>query len=240
MVTILDTRAAPPSGEGPPAGHAGAAQAGLDPRARRRRHRRRTARRAQIVREHGLHTVCEEAGCPNIGECWAQAPRHHDDHGRHLHARLRLLQRAHRACRSRSMPHEPRARGARRSPSSGSSTSSSPRSTATISPTAAAAHFAATIRAIRAAAPADHHRGADAGFPAQGRRARDGGRGHARRLQPQPRDGAARSTSSIRPGARYFHSLRLLAAREGARPDHVHQVRASWWASARRARRCCR
>jgi len=25
-----------------------------------------------IVREHGLHTVCEEAGCPNIGECWAE------------------------------------------------------------------------------------------------------------------------------------------------------------------------
>jgi len=24
------------------------------------------------VREHGLHTVCEEAGCPNIGECWAK------------------------------------------------------------------------------------------------------------------------------------------------------------------------
>ena len=23
-----------------------------------------------IVRETGLHTVCEEAGCPNIGECW--------------------------------------------------------------------------------------------------------------------------------------------------------------------------
>src|SRR5450631_2390856 len=23
-----------------------------------------------IVRAHGLHTVCEEAGCPNIGECW--------------------------------------------------------------------------------------------------------------------------------------------------------------------------
>ena len=26
----------------------------------------------KIVREHGLHTVCEEAGCPNIGECWAK------------------------------------------------------------------------------------------------------------------------------------------------------------------------
>ena len=26
----------------------------------------------QIVREHGLVTVCEEAGCPNIGECWTK------------------------------------------------------------------------------------------------------------------------------------------------------------------------
>jgi lipoic acid synthetase len=25
------------------------------------------------VREHGLHTVCEEAACPNIGECWTHA-----------------------------------------------------------------------------------------------------------------------------------------------------------------------
>jgi len=24
----------------------------------------------RIVKEHGLVTVCEEAGCPNIGECW--------------------------------------------------------------------------------------------------------------------------------------------------------------------------
>ncbi|HEX8827870.1 MAG TPA: lipoyl synthase [Xanthobacteraceae bacterium] len=24
----------------------------------------------RIVRENDLHTVCEEAGCPNIGECW--------------------------------------------------------------------------------------------------------------------------------------------------------------------------
>ena len=23
-----------------------------------------------IVRTNSLHTVCEEAGCPNIGECW--------------------------------------------------------------------------------------------------------------------------------------------------------------------------
>ncbi len=25
-----------------------------------------------LVRQHGLHTVCEEAICPNIGECWNQ------------------------------------------------------------------------------------------------------------------------------------------------------------------------
>jgi len=27
---------------------------------------------ARLVRGNGLHTVCEEASCPNIGECWAQ------------------------------------------------------------------------------------------------------------------------------------------------------------------------
>ncbi len=28
------------------------------------------AQTSKIVRQHGLVTVCEEAGCPNIGECW--------------------------------------------------------------------------------------------------------------------------------------------------------------------------
>ncbi len=26
----------------------------------------------RVMREHGLTTVCEEAACPNIGECWSQ------------------------------------------------------------------------------------------------------------------------------------------------------------------------
>src|SRR5437868_12276553 len=26
-----------------------------------------------VVREHNLKTVCEEAACPNIGECWTKA-----------------------------------------------------------------------------------------------------------------------------------------------------------------------
>ncbi|RAG46946.1 lipoyl synthase, partial [Burkholderia multivorans] len=25
-----------------------------------------------ILREHNLHTVCEEASCPNIGECFGK------------------------------------------------------------------------------------------------------------------------------------------------------------------------
>jgi lipoyl synthase len=29
-------------------------------------------RTADIVREHGLSTVCREAACPNIGECWSK------------------------------------------------------------------------------------------------------------------------------------------------------------------------
>jgi len=26
----------------------------------------------EIMRERGLHTVCEEARCPNVAECWGQ------------------------------------------------------------------------------------------------------------------------------------------------------------------------
>ena len=25
----------------------------------------------ETLRDHGLHTVCEEANCPNLGECWS-------------------------------------------------------------------------------------------------------------------------------------------------------------------------
>jgi lipoic acid synthetase len=30
------------------------------------------ARTREIIRENRLSTVCEEAGCPNVGECWSQ------------------------------------------------------------------------------------------------------------------------------------------------------------------------
>jgi lipoic acid synthetase len=41
---------------------------------------REYAQTETIVREHGLNTVCEEAGCPNIGECWS-----------HRHATMMIL-----------------------------------------------------------------------------------------------------------------------------------------------------
>ena len=31
----------------------------------------------KILREHDLHTVCEEANCPNLGECWSGRSRPH-------------------------------------------------------------------------------------------------------------------------------------------------------------------
>ena len=58
----------------------------------------------RIVRENKLVTVCEEASCPNIGECWAKKHATFMIMGDTLHARLRFLQRAHWPAGCRSMP----------------------------------------------------------------------------------------------------------------------------------------
>ena len=73
---------------------------------------------------------------PEYRRVLGQEARHLHDHGRHLHPRLRLLQRQDRHAR-RARRRRAGACRARRPPSSGSPMSSSPRSTATISPTAA-------------------------------------------------------------------------------------------------------
>ena len=57
------------SGKGAPAGPAGRAEAALDPGSRPR-FRAVYAETMSLVREFKLATVCEEARCPNIGECW--------------------------------------------------------------------------------------------------------------------------------------------------------------------------
>ena len=48
------------------------AQAALDPRARGERRTRASTRSSSILREQKLHTVCEEASCPNIAECFGK------------------------------------------------------------------------------------------------------------------------------------------------------------------------
>lgn len=48
-----------------------------------------------IMRQHNLVTVCEEAGCPNVGECWSQGHATMMIMGEILHPRLHLLQRRH-------------------------------------------------------------------------------------------------------------------------------------------------
>jgi uncharacterized membrane protein YeaQ/YmgE (transglycosylase-associated protein family) len=96
--------------------------------------RRSTRRPADRAREQSRHRV-RGGRLPQYRRVLGQEARHHDDHGRDLHPRLRLLQRAHRlptAARS----DEPE-NVAARSPSSGWRMSSSPRSIATISPMAA-------------------------------------------------------------------------------------------------------
>ena len=61
----------------------------------------------QIVKDNGLVTVCEEAACPNIGECWSEVARDDDDHGGDLHPRLRVLQRRDGTCPTLWIPTEP-------------------------------------------------------------------------------------------------------------------------------------
>ena len=89
-----------------------------------------------LVRDGGLHTVCEEAHCPNIGDCWERGNRHLHDSRRHLHVALPLLRRDHRPPAARLTPTSPRA-SPRPSGSSASVTASSLPSPERTSPTAA-------------------------------------------------------------------------------------------------------
>ena len=108
--------------------------------------------RGDRARERPAHGL-RGGRLPQYRRVLGEEARDLHDHGRHLHARLRVLQRQDRlaraarrgragACRRGDLEARPRR------------TSSSPRSTATTSTTAGAAHFAAVIRAIRARCPA--------------------------------------------------------------------------------------
>jgi lipoyl synthase len=160
-----------------------------------------------IVKENGLVTVCEEAGCPNIGECWSVG-----------HATMMIMgEICTRACAFCNVatglpkpldPSEPE-RVARAVSQMGLShvviTSVDRDDLAD----GGAEHFAAVVRAIRAAAPATTIEVLTPDFLRKGEaadvviEARPDVFNH--NLETVPR-----LYLSIRPGARYYQSLRLL------------------------------
>lgn len=160
-----------------------------------------------IIREAKLNTVCEEASCPNIGECWAKK-----------HVTIMILGSVcTRSCRfcdvatgmpDKLDPHEPErvATALAKLELSHIVITSVDRDDL---PDGGAGHFARVIRAIRLSSPAttievltpDFLRKAgaidvvvDAGPDV-----------YNHNLETVPR-----LYASVRPGARYFHSLKLL------------------------------
>ena len=161
-----------------------------------------------IVRAHGLHTVCEEAGCPNIGECWEKS-----------HATMMIMgdtcTRACAFCNVRTgLPgpldaDEPEnvARAVEKLGLSHVVITSVDRDDLA---DGGAGHFAATVRAIRARSPQTTIEILTPDFLRKA--------GALETVMKAPPDvfnhnleTVPRLYLSVRPGARYYTSLRLLA-----------------------------
>ena len=162
----------------------------------------------EIVRAHGLHTVCEEAGCPNIGECWDKA-----------HATFMIMgDTCTRACSFCNVktglpggldPHEPEhvAEAVEKLKLAHIVITSVDRDDLD---DGGAGHFATTIRAIRERSPKTTIEILTPDFLRKP--------GAVERVMEAPPDvfnhnleTVPRLYLSIRPGARYYVSLRLLA-----------------------------
>ena len=174
------------------------------------------------ARERPAHRV-RGGRLPEYRRVLGEEARHLHDHGRHLHARLRVLQRQDRAA-GRARSRTSRSTSPRRPQSSASPISSSPRSTATISPMAAREHFAETIRAIRARCPQTTIEVLTPDFLRK-----DGALEQVVAARPDVFNHNLETVPSlyltVRPGARYFAFAAAAAAGQGNRPDDVHQVR---------------
>ena len=161
----------------------------------------------EIVRSNNLVTVCEEAGCPNIGECWEKK-----------HATMMIMgdtcTRACAFCNVRTGrpepldPHEP---------------ANVARAVATLGlehvvitsvdrddlADGGARHFADVIRAVRAASPATTIEILTPDFLRK-----DGALEIVVAARPDVFNHNLETVPSnyltVRPGARYFHSIRLL------------------------------
>ena len=163
-----------------------------------------------IIRAAKLNTVCEEASCPNIGECWAKR-----------HATIMILGSVcTRACRfcdiatgtpDKLDPHEPE-RTADALAELGLQHVVITSVDRDDLPDGGANHFAKTIRAIRERSPATTIEVLTPDFLRK-----DGAIEIVVEAQPDVYnhnlETVPRLYASVRPGARYFHSLKLL--------DHV-------------------
>ncbi|MCB9957289.1 MAG: lipoyl synthase [Rhodospirillaceae bacterium] len=161
-----------------------------------------------LMRQKGLNTVCEEAACPNIGECWA-----------HGHATVMILGSVcTRACAFCNVatgrpdqldPHEPE-HVAEACSSLGLKHLVVTSVDRDDLPDGGAAHFAAVIRAVRASTPATTIEILTPDFMRKPGAvdivvdARPDVFNHNLETVPRLYPG-------IRPGARYFTSLHLLA-----------------------------
>jgi lipoic acid synthetase len=160
-----------------------------------------------IVREHGLATVCEEAGCPNVGECWSKR-----------HATMMIMgEVCTRACAFCNVatglpqpldPREPQ-RVAEAVAKLGLGHVVITSVDRDDLPDGGAEHFAAVIRAIRALTPTTTIEVLTPDFLRK-----DGALEQVIAARPDVFNHNLETVPSlylrIRPGARYFHSLRLL------------------------------
>jgi len=160
-----------------------------------------------IVRENNLVTVCEEAGCPNIGECWSKK-----------HATMMIMgELCTRACAFCNVatglplpldPLEPEhvATAVAKLGLNHVVITSVDRDDL---PDGGANHFAAVIRAIRAATPATTIEVLTPDFLRK-----DGALEIVVAAKPDVFNHNLETVPSkylkVRPGARYFHSIRLL------------------------------
>ncbi len=167
-----------------------------------------------LMRANGLVTVCEEAACPNIGECWSQR-----------HATMMIMgDTCTRACAFCNVATgQPGPLAADEPDRVADAVAKLGLAHVVITsvdrddlPDGGAGHFAATIRAIRAAAPATTIEVLTPDFLRKPGAAERRGGGPPRRLQPQPGNGAA--ALSDHPARRAVLRLPVAAASGEAAP----------------------
>jgi lipoic acid synthetase len=170
-----------------------------------------------LVREHGLATVCEEAACPNIGECWSVG-----------HATMMIMgEVCTRACAfcnvatGKPLPLDPT-----EPDRVGAAVAKMGLSHVVITSVdrddladGGAAHFAATVAAIRAQAPNVTVEILTPDFLRKPVSAAEIAIDSRPDVFNHNLETTPRLYLSIRPGARYYHSLRLLERVKDRAPD---------------------